>query len=193
MVFLPVLLLTVAATSDSFVIGFNYGIKDVRINRASNLFISLLCFAGTYLSMLAGRLLGGAVDSALADRLGAGVLLALGAYMLVCAMRKCRAAVAMRDPALVDKDRSKVIELRESLFIGLLLTLNNMGLGIGVGIAGLPILLTSAVCAAASFFFIGAGCMLGGRLRRLPLARYLEILSALLVLLLGAFALSGIA
>jgi len=34
----------------------------------------------------------------------------------------------------VDKDDSKVIELRESLLIGILLSVNNMGMGIGAGI-----------------------------------------------------------
>lgn len=190
---IPIILMTVAATSDSFIVGFNYGVKGVWINRASNLFIALLCFAGTFFAMLSGRAMASALSPQLVGALGGGVLVGLGLYMIISFLWKqfCSVNSTCSDPHVVDKDRSNVIELRESVGIGFFLSLNNMGLGVGVGLAGLPIAPTSLICAAASFVLVGAGSWLGARLGGRRLSRWLEALSALLVLLLGVLELLG--
>lgn len=187
--FLSTLLLTVAATADSFTIGFNYGVKNVRIGNVSNLFISLVCLVGTFAAMLAGKLLGGAVPPYTANLLGAFTLCAFGSCMLVKALLPERKPGLTEDPAAVDKDGSQIIELRESVMIGLLLSLNNIGLGVGAGIAGVPVYGAPALCAAMSFLFIKAGHRLGGRFSGKSVSKPLEALSALFVLALGAIGL----
>lgn len=182
---LSVIALSIAATSDSFVIGFNFGLKGVRIGFVSNLYISAVCFAGTYLTMLAGRLMGTVVDARAAGALGGLTLLALGLWMLRSALQKGKKGRSCTDPETADKDCSKTIELRESLGIGMVLVLNNLGLGIGAGMAGLPSLATSVLCAAASFLFVGAGFALGVRITANRLSACLELLSSLLVIALG--------
>lgn len=187
---LPVLLFSFAATSDSFVIGFHFGLKGVRMSFFSNLYISLVCFAGTAAAMLLGRWLGSALPVGLANLIGGFVLIGLGLWMLWEGWKeqddeKNKLHGVCADPACVDKDDSKRVELRESMGIGLILCLNNMGLGIGAGIAGLPVMITSAICAVASFLFVGGGCQLGSCLKAGRLARALETISAFLILWLG--------
>lgn len=193
MEFASILLLSIAGASDSFLIGFNYGVKQVRIGRISNLFISAICFAGTLFSMLCGRCLGGFLTPGCGGVIGGMALLLCGGVML-CAAAKPEGKGKegpLADPVLVDKDMSKVIELRESLLIGVLLALNNIGMGIGAGMAGFSPFITPFVCAAVSFLFIGTGCLLGGLIKSLRLCRLLEAASAGLVLLVGALQLAG--
>lgn len=191
---LSILLLTVAATTDSFIIGFNYGIKGVRIGNVSNGFIALLCVAGTFVSMLLGKLLGCGVSGSASGLIGGTALVLFGMYALFSTLRPKKNATARYsdDPAAVDKDKSNVIELQESLLIGLLLTLNNLGLGMGAGIAGISIVATPLACGICSFLFIGGGCFFGKRITNARLSFLLELTSAVVVLLLGIGAIIGL-
>ncbi len=184
---LTVLMLSVAATSDSFVIGMGFGLKGVGIGLFSNLYISVICLAGTAAAMLLGRYLGGVLPVWLTGSLGPIVLVALGLWMLAEAFRRREGSLhgVCTDPDCVDKDNSKKVELSESISIGLVLAVNNMGLGIGAGISNLPVLLTSVLCCAASFVFLGIGCWLGKKLALGNFSKILEVASALLVIWLG--------
>lgn len=184
---LMIVFLTLAATADSFIIAFNYGVKKVIISNSSNFFISILCLCGTLVSMFIGKTLGSLVSIHVADIIGSAVLVILAVYMLYNALKSDSGEdqTYTRNPSAVDKDDSKVIELRESLLIGILLSVNNMGMGIGAGIAGMPVSITPVICAAASFLFIKAGCVCGRHITSVKLSKTLEIISAVLVLLLG--------
>lgn len=184
---LTIVLLAAAASSDSFIIGFNYGVKGVLIGKVSNGFLSLTCFCGTLLSMLLGRGMGAFLDPQWAVFAGGALFAVLGGFMLVSALGKapCQTRHYSENPQIVDKDASKIIELRESLVIGLLLCLNNVGIGVGGGMAGIPILLLPLACAAASYGLIWLGCSLGARIINPRLSRTLEILSAAFILCLG--------
>ncbi|HHY52489.1 MAG TPA: hypothetical protein GX499_04510 [Clostridiales bacterium] len=184
---LTVLLLSIAATSDSFVIGIGFGLKGVEIHFFSNLYISLTCFVGTAAAMLLGRHLGYVLPVWLTGSLGAVILLALGLWMLVEVFRRREGSLhgVCTSPECVDKDNNKKVELSESIGVGLVLALNNIGLGVGAGISGLPILLTSFFCSVTSFAFMGMGCQLGHKLVVGRFSRFLEIASALLIIWLG--------
>lgn len=184
---LMIVFLTLAATADSFIIAFNYGIKKVIISNSSNFFISVLCLIGTLISMFIGKTLGGLVTVRLADIIGSVILVGLAVYMLYNSLHSAGkdSHTYTQDPSEVDKDGSKVIELRESLLIGIFLSINNMGMGIGAGIAGMPVSVTPLICAAASFIFIKTGCIFGRHITSLKLSKVLEIVSAVLVLGLG--------
>ncbi|MDF2800996.1 MAG: ytaF [Anaerocolumna sp.] len=182
-----IVLMTLAATADSFIIAFNYGIKKVIISNSSNLFIAIFCLLGTLVSMLIGEFLGGLVTVHTANILGSVVLVGFSIYMLKNALFTSEEDTHQytQDPTAVDKDNSKVIEFKESFLIGLLLSINNMGMGIGAGITGMPILITSAVCAGASFLFIKIGCLFGSHIESSKVSRILEIISGVFVLILG--------
>ncbi|WMJ87251.1 manganese efflux pump [Anaerocolumna sp. MB42-C2] len=184
---LMIVFLTFAATADSFIIAFNYGIKKVIISNSSNFFISFLCLCGTLFSMFIGKTLGGFVSAEMADIIGSIVLVGFAVYMLFNTVYSDKKGEHQytQDPSVVDKDNSKVIELRESLLIGIFLSINNMGMGIGAGIAGMSVSVTPLICAAASFIFIKAGCILGRHITSQKLSKNLEMFSAVLVLLLG--------
>ena len=189
MFWIAIVLFAAAACADSFIVGFNYGVKGVRISYIANSFLSLICLLGTFLSMLLGRFAGNHLGSATTGALGGLIFLLLGLWMLTGALRTVKTKRYTREysenPNLVDKDQSSVIELRESLVIGLILCLNNMGLGIGAGMADISIIITPLVSALFSFVFIWSGCTLGRRITNRYLSKTLEIIAAVLILALG--------
>ncbi len=190
MFWIPIVLFATAACVDSFVVGFNYGVKGVRIHYIANGFLSLICLIGTLLSMLLGRLAGGYLAPLAADALGGVIFTLLGLWMLKAALYAPKPGLYTHayseNPTLVDKDQSSVIELRESLILGLILCINNIGLGIGAGMAKLSLLLTPAVSALFSFVFVWSGCAVGRRITSRWCAKVLETAAALLIIALGA-------
>lgn len=189
MFWVTIVLFAAAACADSFVIGFNYGVKGVRISAIANSFLSLICFVGTFLSMLLGRFAGYYLDPAATDALGGLIFILLGLWMLKSSLSapklQRRARVYSENPELVDKDQSRVIELRESLLIGLILCLNNIGLGIGAGMAHISMIMASLVSALFSFIFIWSGCAIGKRITSRWCSRFLEVVAAMLIVVLG--------
>ena len=167
MFWITIVLFAAAACADSFVVGFNYGVKGVRISYIANSFLSLICLIGTFLSMLLGRFSGSYLNPAATDALGSAIFILLGLWMLTGALRTAKSKRYTREysenPELVDKDQSRVIELRESLIIGLILCINNIGLGIGAGMADISMVITPLVSALFSFIFIWSGCIIGKR------------------------------
>lgn len=189
MFWIPIVLFATAACADSFVIGFNYGVKGVRIHYIANGFLSLICLAGTFLSMLLGRFAGGYLDPLATGTLSGTIFVLLGLWMLKSALYtpqlNRRTREYSENPTLVDKDHSSVIELQESLILGLILCINNIGLGIGAGMADISILLAPPVSALFSFVFIWAGCTIGKRITNRWCAKALEIAAAIFIVALG--------
>ena len=65
------------------------------------------------------------------------------------------------------------------------LCINNIGLGIGAGMADISILLAPPVSALFSFVFIWAGCTIGKRITNRWCAKALEIAAAVFIVALG--------
>lgn len=185
-------LLAAAASSDCFIIGFNYGVKGVRVSRTSNGFIALVCLLGTLGATLLGRCVGVFFPAGVGELIGGGLLTVLGLWVLVSAAlpRRESARPYSEDPDMVDVDRSKVIELRESLLIGLMLCLNNLGIGVGAGLSGVSALYLPPLCGALSYLFLWAGSTLGACVVDRRLSKALEIASGLLILCFGLHSLA---
>jgi putative sporulation protein YtaF len=66
-----------------------------------------------------------------------------------------------RKPSEADMDRSGVITAMEAVLLGLALSLDSLGAGIGAALIGFPPVTTALLIAAASGLCIGAGVKLG--------------------------------
>lgn len=187
MYLIMLILITFASTADSFIIGFNYGLKKVSINNTSNFYIAMVTCVGTFLSMHFGKILGDLMSAKAANMIGGMVLILLGMYMLKMSVLPKRNKILemSEDPTIVDEDKSQVIELKEAILIGVILSVNNIGMGVGAGITGMPVFITPLICGIASFLFVKSGSLLGGLLKSRRLSGYFEIVSSVFVLILG--------
>ncbi|GAB2722672.1 sporulation membrane protein YtaF [Paenibacillus thermoaerophilus] len=97
----------------------------------------------------------------------------------------------LRTPSLADMDRSGTITSGEALWLGLALSLDALGAGIGAALLGLPVLATSAGIALVSGVFIAAGLQMGYWLSHVRWIRKLALLPAFLLIVLGVSKLFG--
>lgn len=181
------------------------GLKKVKINFINNFMISFISGIGTFLAMLFGKTLLQVIPLKFSNIIGSGILILLGIFLLINWLRKTidikknteevnedasgfeHYKNALRNPEIIDTNGSKTIEFKEAVILGIVLCLNNIGLGIGASISGLNIFMTSISSLIFSLVFIPIGYYIGAKVISDKLSRYSEIISICIILILGIY------
>jgi putative sporulation protein YtaF len=193
------LLFAVSANIDSVVVGLSLGIKNVKVGFAVNLLIALMLSAVTVVSIAAGELLNIFIPKEISNITGGGLLIVIGLYSLWKAVsdgsknkKKHPGHMSgyldvLDSPEKADVDKSGYIDAKESVMLAIVLSLNNLGMGIGAGITGLNIYVTAAFSFILSIVFLSAGCRIGKRCLLKAFGKYASAAAALLIILLGVY------
>lgn len=201
---ISILLFAITSSSDAIVVGLSYGAKNVKINVNSNLIISFISGIGTFISMLFGSIILEFIPEAYANIFGSCILILFGIYLLINSVKSTSANVLpdnqrdisleyrrygqiLHDPDIIDINRSKLIEFSETITLGTVLCLNNIGLGIGASITGLNIYFTSIASLILSLVFIPMGQYIGEEIISKKLSNYAEVISAFIIIILGFY------
>ncbi len=195
-------LLALSSNVDAFAVGIAYGVKKVRIAILANLLIALVSGVGTLVSMKAGEIVSKFLPEALANALGSGVLVAIGIWSIWEALRKQKEErrkkskssgdqldfnTYIRKPEIVDVDDSRRVELKEAWALAFALTINNLGNGLGAGISGLNIALTTGLSFISSVLAISGGYFLGATFTAKLSGSVPGIISGVLIIALGIY------
>lgn len=92
----------------------------------------------------------------------------------------------LRTPQTADVDKSGSISAAEAIMLGIALSLDAFGAGIGAAFLHLPVLLTVLTIMLSSSLFIGAGLWLGKKLARYSFVRFVGILPSIILVVIGA-------
>ncbi len=196
--------LSLSSNSDSFAVGVAYGTKRIRIGTLSNLLMAFISALGTYLSMSLGEKITQFLDHDVANFLGSFVLVAIGVWGILNTLRaeikskrkketpsslidELDYEVFVEDPSLADLDNSKVIDVRESIPLGLALTINNLANGIGAGLSGINIYLTTFLCFIFSILSIVIGYIIGEKLTARLSGKWLDLISGSMMIAIGIY------
>ena len=189
-----ILFFAVSANMDNFIIGISYGIKKIKIHFYANLVIAAITCAGTVISMLIGKALGFFLPERLGAIFGSVILISMGFYYIFkyvynLVKKKFYGDWPIDHPEKFDKDNSGNIDLKESVVLGIALTLNNTCLGIGASIGGYNIAVSAGVIFIMSILTIFLGNMIGKSNIFNILEKYGDLVSGLIILTLGVSAL----
>jgi len=91
----------------------------------------------------------------------------------------------LRTPQAADVDKSGIISASEAVMLGVALSLDAFGAGIGAAMIGLPALLTAIVIAAASALFLLSGIRFGFRFSNWRGIQALSVLPGILLIVMG--------
>ncbi|MDQ6418388.1 MntP/YtaF family protein [Paenibacillus sp. LHD-117] len=92
----------------------------------------------------------------------------------------------LRTPQAADVDRSGIISASEAVMLGVALSLDAFGAGLGAALLGLPAMLTAVVIAVSSAVFLVGGTQLGLRFSsRQGMGRALSVLPGILLIMMG--------
>jgi putative sporulation protein YtaF len=195
MQWLSIVLIGIVANLDNLGIGVAYGVQSTRIPYLSNLIIAIIGAMITYLSVSLGGWIGTYISHHLAN-LGGGVLLILlGGWTIWSEIKKLSSPQQrhqshylrqiLDNPEKADKDKNQVISLKESILLGLALSLNCFGVGFGGGVSGVSPLWSGLLVGLISFFTIGIGVRIGLEISHSWINKFACTLAGLLLIGIG--------
>ena len=188
-----IMLFAVSSNLDNLIIGVSYGIKKIKIPFSSHLLVALMAFTGTFLSMLCGEGIMRWLPDGFANAAGSIMIIAIGLAGLIKYIRSRVRSLQnsgewpLNDPEKYDKNSDQRLELKETLSLGAALTVNNIGLGVGASMSGLSAWQTAAMSSVFCIALMLLGNRIGKRCASRRLDRYSELLSAVIIILLGVF------
>lgn len=171
---LSLLLFLLAANLDTVLLAMSWGLRQRRFSRRAALVIASVTTAATWLALALGRWAAGWLTEGFAQRVGGGVLLAMGVWVLADGLREQEAETPM--PA----------SLGECGMVALALGANNMGMGVGAGLAGLTPGLAALCNLLITVAALGLGSWLGRRAAGSWFSRWAPLASGVLLIVLGA-------
>ncbi len=205
--------LALALSVDSLTVGLVYGARGIRLPARGLLVVCLVSAAVLGAAMFVGQAAALTLGGIWAQRLGAGLLMAVGAWVTWQAWRSAGVArpdlhppaepasdpvpvltwrvpalrlviTILREPVAADMDRSGSINTGEAVLLGLALATDSVGAGLGAGMAGFSPLRLPLLVGLAGWGSLYAGCQLAALLPRRLQGRW-SVLHGLVLLALG--------
>lgn len=205
--YISLLLLAFAVSLDSFSVGFTYGMRKMRIPFKS-IFVIACCSAGTMLgAMFLGELLTRIFPVYITEKLGGFILMLIGAWVLYQFFRPTRETVEeeevektlinfeiktfgiviniLRKPMTADIDKSGTITGVEALLLGVALSLDAFGAGIGAALLGYSPIIMSLLVACMSSLFVSIGIKSGHLFSRFSWMDKFSCLPGIILIMIG--------
>lgn len=190
------LLFALSANIDSFIVGMSYGIKKSDISLLKSTIISLVTLIGTIAAILMGTQISQFLPASSTLGIGCALLIGLGLYYILKALfgfirNKIRKrevkANEQAAPLKQEAEDTALLTLREGLFLGLALSINNFGMGIGASITGLKLVPTAVISLIVSVIFLYAGNFIGKTKMPRISDQMADVISGLILVGLGIY------
>ncbi|WHY70807.1 sporulation membrane protein YtaF [Fictibacillus enclensis] len=206
MVSFSMLLLAFAVSLDSFGTGLTYGMKEIKIPIKSVLIISSCSAITFFVAMGFGHFLERFLSPQAGQMAGGIILLGLGSYFLFQVAKPDKKAETvpeektivkleikslgimiqiLKKPTIADLDKSGSINGWEAVLLGVALSLDAFGAGIGAAMIDMPPITTAFTVAAMSSIFVLAGIKLGFAVSKVTWMKKLTFLPGILLIIIG--------
>ena len=136
-------LLAICVSIDSLSIGVTYGLKNTKISFGAKCILFCISIIVTTFSVFLGSSICKVFPSYVSCAIGSILLCLMGVWIIVQAITKNKdghsgvTVQIIRDPSYSDFNNSNQIEAKEALYLGIALSLDSIGIGIGSSIMGL--------------------------------------------------------
>lgn len=186
---LSVLLLSLSANLDTFLIAVSYSLNNIKISFNNSLVITLITTIGTYFSIRLGQLFSSFMPKYLPNILGGITLLIMGIWVIVDYEIKLK---SYKNDSLKKYTKNGIkeirkINLKEAIFLALALMINNVGIGIAAGIADINIIYSTVFTFIVTFLSINLGSFAGKGIISKIMGRYSTVISGFLLIILGIY------
>ena len=186
--FLSVILLAISLSIDALGVGLIYGIRKIELPLPAKLIICFLSIVYTSIALVFGNFLAANLASAVAKLFGSLILILMGSWILlqsICQPKRQSGDGAnlqvkpqlyqlvikslgitiqvIRNPVDFDIDRSGSIDLRESLLLGLGLSVDAIGVGIGCALLSFNSYMIPVAVGLFQLCFLYLGSYIGTR------------------------------
>lgn len=153
------ILLAISVSIDALGIGITYGLKNTKISILSKIILCLLSLFFTSISTTIGTQLLYVLPHFYVQIVGCLILVIIGAWII---------HQAISSPSVsYDIDHSKKIDWQEAILLGIALSIDSIGVGIGSSLLGINTLLFPILVASFQLLFLSLGKSISTRVVQL--------------------------
>lgn len=203
--YFSLILLAFTLSLDSCSVGLTYGLRNVRIPLKSIIVIGICSAAIMMISMGIGHMISQVFSPAIATRIGGVVLVGIGAWVLYQFFQNDKKEMPqheekvwnleiaslglviqiLRKPTVADFDKSGTISGLEAFMLGMALSLDSFGAGIGASLLGFSPILMAGLVAVMSTLFLFVGMKLGTILSNMRWLQKFTFVPGILLIIIG--------
>jgi len=187
-----ILLISLASNLDNLGVGLAYGVRRIRIPLLPNLLIAGCGMLATYLTVWAGGMVARFLPVHLANVIGAVMIIGVGLWVMkpkapasAKPVRTHSVLGLLDEPEQADLDQSGVISLKESIWLGVALSINNVTNGFSAGLWTLGPFPTALGSGLFSYLTLWGGALIGSRYAAQWLGEKASVVAGLLLILIG--------
>ncbi|MBU8905146.1 sporulation membrane protein YtaF [Desertibacillus haloalkaliphilus] len=205
---LSLLLLALAVSLDSFGVGLTYGLRKMKLPFKSLLFIASCSAISILIAMGFGTAIQSYLSPAFAEALGGIILILIGAWALYQVYKPAKqekknkedrviinfeikmlgvVVKILRKPMVADFDDSGTITGREAFLLGVALSLDAFGAGIGAALIGFSPIWMAVSVACMSALFVTFGMKSGNFFADSYWVKKFSFIPGVLLILLGCW------
>lgn len=188
---LAIILIAISLSIDALGIGITYGMRKILVPFMPKIIISLMSALITFLSLMLGSQIQKILPPAFANLIGVSILLCMGTYLILQSKKPIDENIdtiekkssvyeiiikslnltikIIHEPQIADINGSKKIELPEAFCIGLALSIDSIGSGIGLSILGFNNLFLPLATAICQYIFFTFGIFCGSKISKIKL------------------------
>jgi putative sporulation protein YtaF len=184
---------------DNIGVRIAYSIRGIRISTLINLWISVITFVISFFAAFSGTIISGVISKQLSSLIAMLLLTAIGLWMILepylkkdndCTEKsvqenKKSGCHVLLHPKDADMDNSKHIDFREATFLGLALSINNVGGGVSAGMIGLNSFWVGFLSAVLSFLALWAGNYVAEFFIKWNISKKAAVVAGLLLIAIG--------
>jgi putative sporulation protein YtaF len=174
---------------DNISVRIAYSLKGIKIDIYKNILISVITFIMSTLSAFLGATLINFVNPNMCSIFTAIIFICLGLYFIFEPHIKHKEASnfieIIIDPNNADIDNSKNIDLKEAIFLGIALNLNNIGGSLSAGAMGINIYLIGGLSTLFSFIALWLGNYVASIFENSIIYKNANLIAGIILILIG--------
>jgi putative sporulation protein YtaF len=191
--------IAMANNLDNISVRIAYSIRGIKITLVKNLWISTITFIFSSMSAFSGSILSKLINHTISSVLSMIILIAIGLWIILEPYLNKKKSILntesesskniiyniLIEPESADVDNSKDINFKEATFLGIALSLDSIGGGLGAGMIGLNAFFVGFFSALISFLSLLVGNYLTAFLSKFKLGDQVNIIAGILLILIG--------
>lgn len=179
--FITAILFSFSANIDNIIIGISYGIKKIHISIFKNFIISSFTALFSFLSMYLGSSIALLLSETTANLLGAFTLMIIGIYTFLKEFFQKRKEISLCQTRTLNR-----LNLRELITIIMILSINNIAVGVAASVAGIDILVATICTFLFSFVLLKLGNFIGHKaMNNKFIEKYSNVISSIILIIIG--------
>lgn len=175
---LTIILFSLSINLDNLTLGLLYGINKVKISTFHQILIVFITTVGTLASMLFGKLISEYYLAKFSSLIGFIILFLIGIITII-------KYIYEEQPEEEDIKYLKTISLKEVIIVSLLLSINNIGIGIGFSLQGFNIIYSTISNCIIGYILLITGLYIGNNFKLQFLRKHESLITGILIIILA--------